>query len=251
MNEQICIQFFLEMISSNDDFEYYTIFGVNEGNLESIKKQFDDCKPIYAGANYSDEIIWNRSLEYYINKDKSPKESNTSEKKNENNNNNSIQGEFHPTKIHVFDKNDENNIGEAFLNSTGNWIYAKFSKGCLKNKVIKSKYVLDNDDIIYCMRGLYQGNRVSSKIEDEEKNVQKFHSTDSEIYMLPKVENLVDLSFEGQPFKIKFDEFIFGNYKISIDDERKINSKDQDSGKYILIVSLMVFFIIFIYKIAK
>ena len=111
------------MISSHD--EYITIFGVNEENLEYIDKLFSEYNPIYSGANYSDEVIWNRSLKFTNrNGDILSKESSlsASDKKTDDD---SINGEFHPNPIQFFSKS--NDIREAFLRSHGNWIYARFT----------------------------------------------------------------------------------------------------------------------------
>lgn len=229
---------------------YITIFGVTKENSIYVKELFSDYHPIYLSSNYYDVEGWESSLKWESIKVESNESAPQNQTKVE-----SFQGKFHEKEkfpAHFFDNIEANEIQDAVSSSIGNWIYARLSLQDFDEIQKKqSMFVLKNKDVIYCMNGIYQSEEGYSDFQTKEDKLKiQMEKTEPNIYKMPKMKNLSNLTFEGKTFSIKFNEFIVGNYMINSEDEVR---KDDNLGsmEYILIVALIIFFIIFIYKLSK
>ncbi|OHT14106.1 hypothetical protein TRFO_03122 [Tritrichomonas foetus] len=264
------------------DSKYITIFGVSEKNLRLVEDAFEKYNPIYSSANFSDNDIdadWKKkkSLEWVKLDNKNKNNSSNSE------NPKSPQSAQQAGTVFEFDgrfqeinRNPNNSsnqaqqfdsISEAYQNSHGNWIFAKFQNDEDFREVINghSKIVLDNSDIVYLMIGKYQIDyEVVEFPTKEEIKKQNEKQKEPVIFKVPpKDQNLITLPYEKKSFDIKFHEFILGESRVMrkvdqvVDDPKTLNEliiyaqKALGSWGLLLVVSLVIFFAIFIYKISK
>ena len=234
---------------------FITIFGINMENLPYVFEAFKPFHPKYFSPDFNNHNHL-QDLDASINREEESDDSgkgnledfSKSQNIESQSNDRNFDGNFaENNEEESYNESEIDQLLEAFQKSNGNWVLAKFPKSSFTQiELMNPEFVLENNDIVYCMIGRYFENSLREFPCKQGKKKESIE--DLAVLKIPKGNSdLISLPFDKKSFEIKFEEFIFGNRTLKRGYSRFHDIDINDPSLYIYIC-ISIFFIVFCYR---